>query len=162
MMKRYFLYLLYLCPQSEISLYTACYHPHSCCFPGPDPHPSPFSRLWLFLFLLPALTSLSLCLPSRSFSQSHHTLQKTHQDHSLGHADTCRARHAGLWLRMLPGGTLCGSHGLPLHVGSRRSQVCLKWVKLQTWYSTDKGHLYSVATDRRKYISLQISCGFVF
>lgn len=62
----------------------------------------------------------TLYMPSRSFSQSHHPLQKKHQGHSLGHADTCSTRHAGLWLRMLPRGTLCGSYGVPLHVGSTR------------------------------------------
>lgn len=84
------------------------------------PPPRPPSTGIVFISASSSDLTLSLYMPSRSFSQSHHPLQKKHQGHSLGHADTCSTRHAGLWLRMLPRGTLCGSYGVPLHVGSTR------------------------------------------
>ena len=58
-MKSYFLYLLYLCPQSEFSLYSACYHPHSCCFPKPD---SPLVNIFISASTSDCSLSLSLCL----------------------------------------------------------------------------------------------------
>lgn len=58
---------------------------------------------------------LRVCLSS--FSQSHYAFQTKHQEHCVGHADTCCAGHVGLRLRVLPGRTFSGSYGLPLHVG---------------------------------------------
>lgn len=94
-----------------------------------------------------------------SLSQSHHAVQQKHQGHRLGHADACRAGHAGFWLRLLTWPTLCGRHGVPFHVGFPNKLWCIS-VNWALWWESKLHRFFYVQFILHCFKS--ITCGNQF
>lgn len=129
-MQCYFLYLLYLCPQSEVSLQSACSNHIPAVFLSLT---TPLSRLWLFLFQLPPLTSLSFSLCASAFS----LLQPKppHSSESKPRPSSGACRHVPCKACWTLTTSAPGTNPLwqPWSTPSRMFSN----ITLNTWYSTD-------------------------